>query len=512
MKIKFSGEIEIDPADLPQFIQAITPAPAIPQSSPRPEPSKAESPEPVTIPKPTEKPANVSVGVENITQKWIDTLLTDKDAELTLSEGLYRVDHISTIPIQNRKVRINAPTNRASIIFGKPNYNKWADPISQNGVLFGLRHGADFLSTNINFCQDRQIRAIEPWMPAIFSSEINPNIQWKAAVRNCDTTAQGRHGGFGLGTLYGSIKGNYIAAQNMVHAGNGFIEGKANIGNTENGILYLIMDNVLTDGENEEEFGSFRFKVKGVVKDNVFTITSDHDTSILFNHFFNTDHNDNYSHILHIGRYTYMIDDVMAVMDAKRIRLRPLANGEITIRINEGKIYTPGYESHAADRFFGLIMEEKWRDEHPTWSNNFNPSKSDIAYHPFLKAKHSMPDGYHRVEWFSSWDQEGIEQDAWLISKGNDAFRTYPETQFGKSHEILSGMVVGHNMYNHAQISIWARNVIQKGFYRQTNGAGRSLGVNMVDCSGFKDQFNPSLPVRSDRSFVMPDPIRSMLS
>jgi hypothetical protein len=195
-----------------------------------------------------------------------------------------------------------------------------------------------------------------------------------------------------------------------------------------------------------------------------------------------------------------MIDDVEAILDDKRIKLRPNAKGVTKIRLIDGKIYTPQRESHVNDRIGGITMTEKWRDEHPIWSNNFNPSGSEIAYHPYLKpsALGNLTD-FSNVEWISSWDQEGIEQDAYLISKGNDFFRTYPHTEFGKSWEVLRGMVVGHNMYNHKQITLYAENVVQKGYYRQTNRTGKSLGYYMINCQGFKDEFNFDGEIKSEK-------------
>jgi hypothetical protein len=193
-----------------------------------------------------------------------------------------------------------------------------------------------------------------------------------------------------------------------------------------------------------------------------------------------------------------MIDDVEAIIDSKRIKLRPNAKGVTRIRLIDGKIYTPQRESHVNDRIGGITMKEKWRDEHPIWSNNFNPSGSEIAYHPYLKADAlgNLTD-FSNVEWISSWDQEGIEQDALLISKGNYSFRTYPHTEFGKSWEIIRGMIVGHNMYNHREITLYAENVTQKGYYRQTGRTGKSLGYYMINCTGFKDEFNFNGEIKS---------------
>jgi len=438
-------------------------------------------------PEPTPAPT-ISVGINNITEEF-NSLVASGRTTKVFNEGTYEVKAIKT---QNLSGMLTLAGNDTTIIFGQQNYNKWADQLQQ-ATLFHLDNGANFYSRGVNFCQPKQIVNVEPWMPTIFSSKTDPKIKWSAVVEDCDTTKLGRNGGFGLGTLYGSDTGNLVAAINYKHLGNGFLEGKANIGGASNGILKVYLKNVVTDGANEEEFGSNRLLVRGSVKDNIFTITSNHSTSFLYNHFFNVDKGDNYAHLLHIGRFTFMIDDIGAVIDDKRIRLRPLAKGSTRIRIVNGRIYTPSRESHVNDKIGGIVMTEKGRDEYPStlWTNNWKVNESELSYHPYLipSSLEGLKDN-DTVEWVSSFDLEGVEQDAFLISKGNDNFRTYPHTQFGKSWEILRGMIVGHNMYNHREITLYAENVIQKGYYRQTSHAGKSLGCYIIDSVGFKDEFN----------------------
>jgi len=455
-----------------------------------PEPIEPSTPTPASITKP--EPV-ISVGIQNITDEF-NNMVADGAEAFNYQGSTYEVKAIKR---QNLNRPFTLKGNDTTIIFGKENYDKWNDP-AQDSSLFHLMDGAKFYSEGINYCQPKQIINVEPWMPTLFSSVQNPDAQWSAIVKDCDTTKMGRNGGFGLGTLYGSNKGNLVGAINYKHLGNGFIEGKASIGDNVGGILKVYLNDVMTDGSNEEEFGSNRLLVKGFVKNNVFTITSEHKTNFLFNHFFNSDKGDNYAHILHIGRFTFMIDDIESIIDDKRIKLRPNADGVTRIRLIDGKIYTPQRESHAGDLIGHIAMNEKWRDEHPVWSNNFNPKGSEIAYHPYLipLSTAGLSDNMS-VMWISSWDQEGVEQDAYLISKGNDFFRTYPHTEFGKSWEVLRGMVMGHNMYNHQQITLYAENVVQKGYYRQTSRTGKSLGYFMTNCQGFKDEFNYSGEIKS---------------
>lgn len=457
----------------------------IPKPEPLPIPQEKPEP-PVNI-----KPPVIEVGIHNITNEWNEMVDSGK-SEFVFNVSTYEVKAIKR---QNLNRMITLAGNDTTIIFGKENYNKWSDP-AQDAQLFMLQDGADFYSPGINYVQPKQIKNVEPCMPTLFASVQNPDAKWKAVVKDCDTTKIGRHGGFGLGTLYGSNKGNLISAINYKHLGNGFLEGKASIGENK-GILKVFLKDVVTDGSNEEEFGSNRLKVTGYIKNNVFTITSDHSTQFLYNHFFNTDKGDNYSHILHLGRFTFMIDDIEAIINDKQIKLRPNANGQIRVVARDGKLYTPKFESHAGDIVGSNVMIEKGRDDHPLWSNNFNPKGSEIAYHPYLIPQSRYTDGEYLLVWQSSFNQEGIEQEAYLISKGNDTFRTYPHTKFGESWEILRGQIVGHNMYNHAEITLYAENVTQKGYYRQTSRFGKSLGYFINNSEGFRDEFNPKVEVQS---------------
>ena len=52
-------------------------------------------------------------------------------------------------------------------------------------------------------------------------------------------------------------------------------------------------------------------------------------------------------------------------------------------------------------------------------------------------------------------------------------------------------------MYNHREITLYAENVTQKGYYRQTGRLGKSLGYYMINCTGFKDEFNFSSEIKS---------------
>jgi len=453
---------------------------------------------------PIEPPSTV---IKNITKEWYDQLNNDTISFIKI-DGLCRVDDIFSKTI-NRTLIIEG-TNNATILFGVENYNQFVRS-DQGNCLFVLDNGAKVIIRNVNFCLAKQLKSVNSYLPTIFRSIPNHSNEWVALVQNCDTTILGNNGGMGLGTLYGSSKGNYIGAINFKHFGTGFTQAKANIGGESDGILYLVLQDVITDGSDEQALASHKTKVDGIFEDGLFTITSEHEVSSIYNHFYNSDISDNYAHILHVGRFTFMLDDNCDINN-KQFKLRPNASGKIKIKVIDGKVYTPTFESHAGDYFvldnitYNTI--EKGRDEHPFWSNNHKPTQSDTAYHPYLKVNKIIPDGEYVVEWKSSFNLFGTEP-TWILYKDSRfSFRSYIDTNF-ENWEIMDGDTVGHNMYNHNQLSLWAENVIQKGYYRQSQQGGKSLGYNMVNCEGFKDEFNPPLPITTDQP--MPEKIKALI-
>jgi hypothetical protein len=440
---------------------------------------------------------------EDFTDEFYRLVNDPSVSDIYLEEKKHFIRWIKNTRI-SRHLKIHSGPKRANLVFGLEN-----NSTGQEGVLFTMVNGGQLVTDNVNFCQPKQKKNTNTFLPQLLKSAQDPSAKWTAIIRNCDTTANGRNGGFGIGFVYGGLFENHIALINFKHVGQGLIDAKNPY---QNSVLYLTMKEVEADFSNNTEFSDYKLLVKGKVTPQNFQITSDHEMDFFYNHFFVTDKNDNYATILHVGRFTFMIDDSEAVIDPKNVRLRPNANGDTLIRVIEGKVYTIGKESHAGDSFsfYGktFTCTEKWRDEHPIWSNNHNPSGLDIAYHPFLKTDLVMEDGYYQVEWKSSFDLEGIEQEMWIIYKSGYSFRSYPKTKFG-NWEILSGQVMGHQMYNHDVISLWAENVKITGYYRQTQDNGKTLGYNMVNCSGFADEFHPPVEVTSSKP--MPERISSLL-
>lgn len=450
---------------------------------------------------------------KNIQAAW-DGAFADPTVDLIVIDGKCEVPVLKTQQV-SRKITIKG-INNAILKFGVEKYNMWTDPVKQAGSIIRLLNGAEVLIKDVNICQPPQItETVNFHRPSIFSSDANVDSKWTAVVQNCDTSILGRNGAFGLGFVYGGRSENHIAAINFKHAGTSFIDGKAAIGGSQDTVLYITLDNVKFSDPNPEEFGTWRIPVQAKIKDNVFTITSDDDTNSIRNYFFSDETVGNYAYIIHMGRYTFMIKP-SNVVDLKNIKLYPVAKGDIKIRVFGGKVYPLGKEGHAGDTFVHegktYITVEKTRDFYPRWTNADNAAgMDDIIHIPNFSINQPMVDGYYDVHWTSSFDQEDVEQKAWMLYKESSyGFRSYVNTPF-EHWEIMQGGAMGHTMYNHRRISLWAKDVQMDGFYRQTDPGGKSLGYNMVNCTGFGGQFNPAdIPVTTDKP--MPDRIKNLIN
>lgn len=394
--------------------------------------------------------------------------------------------------------------NGANIKLGLEDYFQWSEEKTKNqaGHIFNI--GGNSLTVgiwNVNFLPPhRRISCAQIFFTSLFKSSPNKNQKARIAVINMDSTKEvngidTRYNqfGFGFGFLYSSEEGNYVVGKNIKHRGPGFMDFKANFG----GGLFAVFDNVETNFENEESFATPRFKVKGKLENNVFTITSGHTIYQIYTYDFGRG---NVSHLLHLGRFTFIIDGKNAVINATQFKVRPYVEDEARLKVRDSKsVYAKKVELHAGDvlkydgQSFSVI--EKTR----TYVTEWNQGDEDTQYAMCLKLDKELPvsTGFlnFQVDSVGKSLNDGKEIDAYLIYKANTEFRTYPHTQFG-DREVLYSDPVGHLSYNHREITLWARNFKHKGFYRQSlSNVGKSNGYTLINCEGFSGQFGPVEPV-----------------
>jgi hypothetical protein len=394
----------------------------------------------------------------------------------------------------------------ANLKIGVEDYFPWAEQKTkkQDGFLFDI--GGN--SVNIGFYKvnflppHRRVKAAQVFYSSLFKSFPNKDQQTKVAVINMDTTLEVdpldsrlNQIGFGYGFMYSSDLGNYVIGKNIKHRGPGFMDFKANFG----GGLYAVFENISTDFKHEEKFASPRIQVRGYLKDNVFTITSGHTIYQIYTYDFGEG---NVSHLLHLGRFTFVIDGKPAVINASQFQVRPFAKGKQQLLVRDQQsVYAKSCELHAGDQLAldGKVytVVEKTR----TYVTEWREGGDGVKYAMCLKLDKPLPvnSGILEFEVNSVGESlnNGQEVDAFLIYKGNYEFRTYTNTKFG-DREVLSSDPVGHLSYNHREITFWAKKFKHNGFYRQSlSRNGASNGYTLIDCEGFEGQFAPGVEVRN---------------
>lgn len=459
------------------------------------------TPTPTITSTPIVTPTSPSTGVIQYTNQFYDGLL--KGLVVLESGKTYRVDYIKSTQIST-KLRIKTTgAAPATLIIGVENYSH-KSTIRQDSHLFFLNDGADILINNVNFCSPPQLKTSQPWTPSFVSSKTDSKIKWSFIVKNCDTTVNGLNPGWGVGFVYGSERENIVGLYNFKHCGPGLIDAKNPFPNST---LHWVTKNVETYYPSREEFGSSRILTTGKIENGTFTINDPKVETDCFyeNYAFGDfmDRTNNFCFIIHIGRYTFEWDGKSKNITNKSVLLRPYPKGIVKARVLGGRLFLLDYcEVHAGDqfRYQGQVytVTMKSRTEYGEWSI-FEPAPAiDINRRHALSTDKVLPEGYIDVEWISTAPTL-TDQPVWLVYKGNQFYRSYQNTQFG-NQEIISAEINGHLCYNHANISIDANNTNLNGFYRQSTADVNSTApkyMNIVNSTGFDDQFNPSFTVNS---------------
>lgn len=480
--------------------------------------------EPSPLPIPVDPVNPPQDSVIDITSIWYDTFKSGS-GELILDSG--KTYSISTVKRQRitGRVRIKTTGSQPAYLWvGKSMYLIYVDS-GEDSVLFELDNGADVLIDNVWPSLREQNRNVQQMYSVNwFSSVQNENATWTASIRNCDTTFLGRNGGFGTGMLYGSKGHNYIELKNYKHAGPMIMELKNPYPDS---VLYLVMDNVTTDYAKPSEWSKRAHLTTGKIRrsDNVLNLTGEVEVSCLYNHFFLVDKGSNRSFLAHIGRFTFMVDTVDAMIDLKNIRLRPSPKTGEKVFVKDGRFFFNGREPHAEDVFMingvNYTIQSKDKTEWDEWTNEWQKGIYPQLYKaPQCKTVEpvSLSNGEYTLESYSSsFNLFDTESPVYLIYKDDMFFNTTKNTTFGH-WQVLQARDGWHVAYNHSNISIWAKDVdlnsgIPNGdsdpYYREsTNGSGISLGYNIVNSKGFDDEFSNKI-ITTDKP--VPDRILSLV-
>ncbi|WP_026955328.1 hypothetical protein [Algoriphagus vanfongensis] len=418
------------------------------------------------------------------------------------SEKTYVIPQFSKVELTHDFFMISQ--TGANLKIGWEDYFSWSEQqtIKQAGFLFDFGGNSVKIGfVNVNFIPPhRRVKSAQLFYSSLFRSTPNRDQEAKIGVVNMDTTVEvdaadknANQIGFGYGFLYSSVPGNYVIGKNIKHRGPGFMDFKANFG----GGLYAVFENIQTNFKREEEFASPRVQVRGHLKDNIFTITSGHTIYQIYSYDFGEG---NVCHILHLGRFTFVIDGKTAVINACQFRVRPFVDGKAKLLVkDESSVYSKDVEIHAGDTLTFGGVTSKVIEKNRTYVTEWMDGGPDRQYAMCLKLDKPLPvsSGFHEFEVRSIGESlnNGEEVDAFLIYKANYDFRTYPDSKFGDG-EVLSSDPVGHLSYNHREITLWAKKFKHEGFYRQSlSGNGESHGYTMIECEGFGGQFGPNTSV-----------------
>lgn len=436
---------------------------------------------------------------------------------LELQDGkTYVVPEFSGIDIGNDLFLISK--SGANLKIGFEDYFPWSDQKTKNqsGHLFNFGGNSVTIGIHhVNFLPPhRRISSAQLFFTSLFKSSPDKNQKARIVVVDMDTTLEvngkdPRYNqfGFGYGFMYSSEAGNYVIGKNIKHRGPGFMDFKANFG----GGLFAVFENIETNFENEQAFASSKVKVKGKLENNVFTLTSGHTIFQIYTYDFG---GGNVAHLLHLGRFTFLIDGKDAVLGATQFRVRPFAAGLTKLRVRDAQsVYAKAVELHAGDILKSNGQSYTVIEKTRTYVTEWMEGDENQRYAMCLKLDKPLPvnSGFidFEVESVGQSLNDGKEIDAYLIYKGNSEFRTYPTTKF-EDREVLGSDPVGHLSYNHKEITLWANNFKHKGFYRQSlSRVGKSNGYTLINCEGFAGQFGPDEPVKN--SGEMPEEAKKLI-
>ena len=169
------------------------------------------------------------------------------------------------------------------------------------------------------------------------------------------------------------------------------------------------------------------------------------------------------------------------------------------------KIDGQEYTVKITDRVVGVAFasEYRYRDQDSYYSQEF---KLDRPLPP------SLPMVFEVEVIFSKGEKllDGVPRDGYIIFKYNKNWQTNVDVDHGLDY-MLASNPFGVLSYNHKEISIWDKDTKHKGFYRQSkSGVGQTKGYTLINCTGFANEFNPQVQIKSDGE--MPANAREFIS
>lgn len=199
-------------------------------------------------------------------------------------------------------------------------------------------------------------------------------------------------------------------------------------------------------------------------------------------------------------------DMLRNVINWEKLGLPPQKNTVRALQAGDRlKINGQEYTIKITDRVVGVAFasEYRYRDQDSYYSQEFKLDRPLPASLPMVIEVEVLESKGEKL-------LDGVPREGFIIFKYNKNWQTNVDVDHGLDY-MLASNPFGVLSYNHKEISIWANNTKHNGFYRQSkSGVGQTKGYTLINCTGFANEFNPEVPVKSDGE--MPANAREFIS
>lgn len=438
----------------------------------------------ITIPSPEPLPEPVPNPPSNaqIFQNWESTV--EAGGVIELQDGVtYLIPTYKRANI-TKDLTITCK-GKAKIIFGKDNYNQWTETGESQIIFFLGRWNNHIKIENVDLFTGKLLDQVQPFYRTLFQNTPEKDQTGTIELINSNTNLN-------YGLLYSGSQDQYLTCKaiNVNFEGIIFQELKANNGG---GILSYQRNCNL---KQIDPVTSFKSKLKLTSQNSLQSYVPFVSIENMFIE------NGNSANIVFFDNMTFYLPKTNELGNTKTIRTIPQAGDVIDLVWSEPLFGTRYLGSNKYELQAGDIIDFNGKQYTITSKDRtMFPRFVNLGYLIDYAVNEQLPikEGNVQVKVIKSKGFEAIgkEFDGYLIFKYNKNFQTNIAVDHGLDYMLYSNPF-GVLSYNHVEITVDWENVVHDGFYRQsTSRNGFSNGYRMVNCTGFKDQFNPELPVNN---------------
>lgn len=437
-------------------------------------------------------PISSTTSTSTTIQELTEIILSSQQWNEIVQSGsfTFQKKKIYRIPVYERN-SLNKDTtldiNESELIFGKDNFNQWTET-GESQTLFSLnRWNSRVKIFNGKIITGKLIDQVQPFYRTLFTNSSEKDQIGTIELIDIETNME-------YGLLYSGSQDQYLTckAENIDFEGIMFQELKANNG----GGLFSYQRNCKL--KQIDPPTSFVTNLRLI---NTTTFESSEPFVKIQNQFIE---NGNSSNIIFVDGKTFYLPKTGELGNTHQIR--PIPNVGDTVRMecfeDDGVRYlrTKEYELQAGDQlsFKGknLILSVKDRAKQHHFDNR--PIENPIGYWiDFKPDLQDIPIGWQEFTVIKSSGLNilGKSISGYMIFKYNKNWQTNIDIDHGLDY-MLASNAFGVLSYNHEEITVDWENNIHDGYYRQSqSNVGHSNGYRVVNCTGYKDEFNPPVQV-----------------